>query len=157
MEWLMIIGFIVLGIILIIIEIVFVPGTTIVGIGGLACMGYGIYVAFQDFGTSTGIITLVITGVFCLIALVYSLKTKSWEKFSLKKTMDSKFNEEFKQDLQVGEEGESISSLKPIGKALFNEQEVEVRSMGGYVREKSKVRIIKIEQNKIFVEPITES
>lgn len=157
MDWFLIIGFILLGIILIVIEIIFVPGTTIVGIGGLACMGYGIYMAFTNFGTSTGVITVIITGIFCLSALVYSLKTRSWEKFSLKSSIDSKFNEEFDQNLQVGEEGESLSSLKPIGKALFNEQEVEVRSMGGYVREKSKVRIIKIEQNKIFVEPISES
>ncbi len=157
MDWVLIIGFIVLGITLIIIEIVFVPGTTIVGIGGLACMGYGIYVAFTRFGTSAGVITIIITVVFCVSALIYSLKTRSWEKFSLKSSIDSKFNEEFEQDLQVGEIGESISSLKPIGKALFNEQEVEVRSMGGYVREKSKVRIIKIEQTKIFVEPITEA
>ena len=154
MDWLMIIGFIVFGIILIVVEIVFVPGTTIVGVGGLVCMGYGIYVTFQTFGNTAGTITLIITGTFCISALIYSLKTRSWERFSLKKTMNSKFNEEFKQDLSVGDKGESISSLKPIGKALFNDQEVEVRSMGGYVREKNHIRIIKIEQSKIFVEPI---
>ena len=71
--------------------------------------------------------------------------------------MDSKFNEEFRLDLKAGDEGESISSLKPIGKALFQDQEIEVRTMGEYIRENCKLRIVKIDHNKIFVEPIIES
>lgn len=153
----MIIGFIVFGIVLIVVEIIFVPGTTIVGIGGLVCASYGIYLSFVNFGKTSGLITLSITGIFCIAALVYSLKTRSWERFSLKGASDSKFNDEFKESIKVGDIGKSISSLKPIGKALFEDKEFEVRSTGGYLNDNTRVRVIKVEQNKIFVEPIIES
>lgn len=157
MEWFTIIGFIVLGITLLIIELIFVPGTTIVGIGGFICGGYGIYVAFQTFGNTVGIVTLGVTLAVGLGATIYGLKTKSWEKFSLKKSMDGKFNEEFKFDLTVGDTGTSISSLKPVGKALFKDNELEVRSSGTFVTENQEIVITKIVDNKIFVEPITKS
>ncbi len=151
----MIIGFVAIGMILIIIEIIFVPGTTIVGIGGFVCMGYGIFLAFENFGTSTGLITLGISAALSITALVYAFKTNAWDRFSLKETMEGKFNEDFDYDFQVGQEGHTLSSLKPIGKALFNDHEVEVRSSGNYIDEKQRIRIIKIDNKKIFVELIT--
>lgn len=155
MEWLMIIGFVAIGLILIIIEIIFVPGTTIVGIGGFICMGYGIFVAFENFGTSTGLATLAVAAVISIGTLVYAFKTNAWERFSLKETMQGKFNEDFKFELEVGDEGETLSSLKPIGKALIKEHELEVRSSGNFIGEKQKIKVIKIDNNKIFVEPLT--
>ncbi|MBV6644486.1 MAG: hypothetical protein KI790_03500 [Cyclobacteriaceae bacterium] len=157
MELFTVIAFIVLGIILIIVEVIFVPGTTIVGIGGFICGGYGIYLSFKYYGMTAGILVTVVSCAIALGALIYSLKSRSWERFSLGKTMTSKFNDEFKLNLKVGDVGETISSLKPIGKAVFDDQETEVSSMGAYVREKSPVKIIKIEENKIFVETINNT
>lgn len=157
MDWLIVIGFISFGIILIIVEIIFVPGTTVVGIGGVICAGYGIYLAYSNFGPTAGTITLVVTGVISLVALVYSLKSNAWDRFSLKNTMQGKVNEEFAQKLEIGDIGESASSIKPIGKAIFNDKVIEVRSLGGWIGEKEKIKIIKIDQNRIFVEPITKS
>ena len=58
-------------------------------------------------------------------------------------------------DLKSGDEGETLSSLKPIGKALIKEHELEVRSSGNFIAEKQKIKVIKIDNNKIFVEPLT--
>ena len=66
-------------------------------------------------------------------------------------------NERQESVLSIGEEGISISSLKPIGKALFKEQEFEVRTSGEYLRENLPIKIVKIDHNKIIVEPVTES
>ncbi|MFY0689669.1 MAG: hypothetical protein JXQ90_21030 [Cyclobacteriaceae bacterium] len=157
MDWLLISGFVVFGIILIIIEVVFVPGTTFVGIAGFIITGYGLFVCFDTYGYQTGFIVTSITAIVCVGFLVYSFKTRSWEKFSLKQTIDSRNNEEFQMELKVGDQGESVSSLKPVGKAIFNDQEVEVSSLGGYLREKQPVKIIRIEHHKIFVEPINQT
>lgn len=157
MDWLFVIGFILFGITLIVIEIIFVPGTTVVGIGGILSAAYGIYLSFSNFGPITGTITLIITAVVCISALIYSLKSNAWDRFSLKNTMQGKVNEEFAQKLEVGDEGESASSIKPIGKAIFNDKVIEVRSLGGWIGEKEKIKIIKIDQNRIFVEPLNKS
>ncbi|MEM9329442.1 MAG: NfeD family protein [Bacteroidota bacterium] len=155
MELVIIIGFLLLGLFLLIVEIVFVPGTTVVGIGGVACCAYGIYLSFVNFGSTAGTITIIISAVVYVATLVISFKVNSWERFSLKGVMNSKVNEDFKLDLNIGDTGASVSSLKPMGKANFQDKEVEVTSLGGFIDEKLPIRIIKIENNKVYVEPIS--
>ncbi len=155
MELVMIISFLLLGLFLVIAEIVFVPGTTIVGIGGVACCAYGIYLSFINYGSTGGTITIVASAVVYISTLIVSFKVKSWERFSLKGVMSGKVNEDFKLDLKVGDEGKTVSSLRPIGKASFEDKEIEVTSLGGFVDEKLPVKVIKIENNKIYVEPIS--
>jgi len=154
MEWISVIGFILFGIVLIIIEIIFVPGTTIVGIGGFLLGTYGIYLSYTNFGYTAGNITAFCAVVVAFIAIVISFKSKMWEKFSLQNKIESRNNDDIVLNLTVGDEGESVSSLKPIGKASFKDQEVEVSSLGGFIREKQKLKIVKIDHTKIFVEQL---
>lgn len=132
------------------------PGTTIVGILGLLFSGYGIYLSYENFGATTGTIFLLTTLILNTIALVVAFKGRSWERFSLKSSVTGKFNQDIKLGLKEGDIGQSISSLKPVGKALFNENEVEVRSNGGYVNENVEIEILRIESKKIFVQPVNQ-
>ncbi|MEQ8580338.1 MAG: NfeD family protein [Marinoscillum sp.] len=154
MEWITVIGLIVFGIGLLIIEVIFIPGTTIVGIAGFICAGFGVYLGYDYFGSSTGTIVLIASSAFMLVVIIYAFKARAWERFSLKDENTGRFNDDFKVTLSVGEQGQTISSLKPSGKALFNEKELEVRSNGGFINENQPVKIIRIEPNKIIVEPI---
>jgi membrane-bound ClpP family serine protease len=154
MEWLIVAALIISGILIILIEIIFVPGTTVVGIAGFIIGCYGIYSSYGYFGETTGHIVLVISLVAMASAIVIAFKSNAWDRFSLHSTMEGKVNDDFKVALEVGAEGDSISSLRPMGKALFNEKEVEVATLGEYVRESQPVRIIKIIDNKIYVELI---
>ena len=152
--WLVIIGLILFGLGLIIVEVIFVPGTTIVGILGIIFAGVGVYLSFTNFGKGTGTLVLVATGFVALVALVISFRTGVWKKFALKDQISSKFNEHIHITTQEGDEGVALSSLKPIGKAEINEKVLEVKTNGNYVDAGEKVRVIKIDQNKIIVEPI---
>ncbi|MEP5613820.1 MAG: hypothetical protein ABJP45_16320 [Cyclobacteriaceae bacterium] len=156
MDWITVIGLVVFGIILLIAEIIFVPGTTIVGILGLLFSGYGIYLSYDNFGATTGTIFLISTILLNTIALVIAFKGRSWERFSLKSSMTGKFNQDIKLGLKEGDVGQSISSLKPVGKALFDDNEVEVRSNGGYINENVAIEILRIESKKIFVQPVNK-
>jgi membrane-bound ClpP family serine protease len=155
MELFYVIGLLIFAIVLVIVEIIFVPGTTVVGIAGVICGGYGVFLSYQYYGNTVGTLVLIGSLLVGLFALIYAFKSRSWERFSLKSTMIGKFNDERKLTLSVGDQGQSLSSLKPFGKAIFEEQEVEVRSLGGYVNPKQPVKIIKIDHNNIYVEPIT--
>ena len=154
MEWITVLGLVFFGIILLVVEIIFVPGTTVVGIIGLIFCVYGIYLGYDYFDASTGTLILLGTLMGTVAALVLSFKGRSWERFSLKGSIKGTFNEDFKMDLKVGDVGQTISSLKPIGKALFNDQEVEVRSNGDFIKENVPVEILRIESTKIFVKPV---
>lgn len=154
MEWLTILSLAFFGICLIVIEVIFVPGTTFVGILGFVCLGIVIYLGYAYFDSTTGTIIMISTFAGSIVALVLSFKSKAWERFSLKDTNQGRFNEDFKLLLDVGEEGKTISSLKPFGKAIFREKEVEVRSNGEYISENEPVKVTRIDSNRIFVAPI---
>lgn len=155
-EWLAVILLIFFGLGFIIAEIIFVPGTTLLGLFGLIFTIIGIVISYLSFGAGIGTIVLVVSLVFGLGSLVYSLKSGVWEKFALKGSINSKVNEGEKDELQVGEEGITISSLRPMGKGEFRERIYEVTTLGNYLTADTRIRIVSLKNNKIIVEPITQ-
>ncbi len=155
-EWITVIGLILFGLGLVIIEIIFIPGTTLVGLGGLAFAGFGIYLSYQYFGNATGTAVLISFAGISLVSFVVSFRSGVWKRFALKKAIRSKVNEGLSLGLQVGEKGKALSALRPIGKAEFRESVYEVSTIGNYVDVGQAVAIIRIDLNKIFVEPIKE-
>ncbi len=153
MEWLPIAIFVLLGLVLIIVEIIFVPGTTVVGIAGFLSMGFGIYKAYEVFGNTVGTLTLIGSLIVSALFIYISFRNRSWERFSLKSTMEGRVNDGMFV-VSVGDKGKSVSSLKPIGKALFEDHELEVRSNGGFVEENVEIEVLRVEGNKIFVKPV---
>jgi len=140
---------------LIVIELIFIPGTTIVGIVGFLCIISGLVLTFNDFGNTVGWVATVGTAIFSGAVLIYAFRSGAWNKFALKKSIDSKVNQDKPINVEVGDEGVARSALRPIGKGDFNNVEMEVRSLGELVPTNSRIKIIKIENRKIYVEPIT--
>ena len=151
MEILIVTGLILFGLLLMIVELIFIPGTTFVGLIGFSIYGYGIYESFEFFGSTVGWTVLVITSVITIAFTVYSLKTNAWQRFALNTTNKGRVNENLADQIEVGQEGMTVSSLKPIGKAEFGSRQIEVRSEGNYIEENQPVRVIKIDNNRIFV------
>ena len=154
MEWLVVGSLITFGLILIVVEVLFVPGTTIVGILGFIFEIGGIYLAYEYFGETTGTIVLGSAFIISSGCIILSFKSGLWKKLSLKGEHTSKVNEGKTSDLFVGLEGITLSSLKPIGKALFNEKEYEVKTFGKFLYNDEKIAIVKLENNTIIVENI---
>lgn len=152
--WLTVIVLIVIGLSLINIEVIFIPGTTIVGLFGVIIAAGGIFFSFLYFGQSTGFTVLTVSLVVTLGSLIYFFKNNSWKSMSLHDTMKGKVNEGLTGTLKVGEEGITISTLRPSGKAEFFGKQYEVYTHEGYINAGEKVTILKIESNKILVEPI---
>ncbi len=153
-DWITVIALVAAGILLLIAEVLFVPGTTVVGILGVLAAILGVYLSFTYFGQATGIWFTLGSGLAFGVTLYYSFKSRTWERFSLKGVNDGKVNENLTINLKTGDTGTALSSLKPVGKAEFNDQEFEVKTLGQYVDEKTALKIIKIEKNNIIVEPI---
>lgn len=154
-DWLSILLLIFVGIILIYIEILLVPGTTIVGLVGLAFCVAGIYLTYENHGATTGNWFLAGTSIVSLGGLIYGFRSNSWQKFSLKTTNTSKFNEGYYVGLEVGMKGVATSDLKPIGKAEFNDKIYEVRSKGEHIPSGTSIKIAKVNGSKIIIETTT--
>jgi len=153
-EWISVVAILLLGIGLIIVELIFIPGTTVVGVLGLGfCVG-GIVMSFSYFGSAVGFIVLILTGVISVTALVISLRSGVWKKFSNESSIQSKFNEGTNELVKIGDEGLTLSTLKPYGKVEFNDKEFEVKTNGNYLERGVKVKIIHKDGNQIIVEPL---
>jgi membrane-bound ClpP family serine protease len=142
-----------LGLVLTVIELFFIPGTTIVGVLGVMFTISGIIFSYKFFGTNTAIILLVTTTAVKLGIWYYSFQNKAWSKFSLKSSIQSKVNEGLTRELEVGTRGMTVSTLRPVGKAAFKQHEFEVKTSGGYLEKGVEIKITRINANQITVEP----
>ena len=155
--WIIIVALLVIGLALIVAELVFIPGTTVVGLLGLFSTIAAIVISYRHYGNEVGFYVLVGTGIVTLGTLFYSFRSRSWSRFSLKTAIDSRVNEGLTDSLQVGDKGVAASRLRPFGKALFNQREYEVRTSGNFLEAGSEVTITLITSNQIIVEPLTKS
>lgn len=157
MEWVTLILLLLAGIILIVIEIIFVPGTTILGIIGLALLIFGVIIGYSKFGTQTGTIILVGTIIIGGGVTILSFRSGVWKRFALKSTMNSKFNEDIKIEHLLGAEGVTLSACRPYGKAEIYENTYEVKTLGIYLTPGAKVKVTKVgKDQKIYVEQIKD-
>lgn len=154
MAWLVIISFLSIGLILLIVEVVFIPGTTVVGILGIIFSIVGVIVCYQNFGSTIGFYVMLGTLLSTGVALYFSFKSDAWSSFALKSAIKSKVNQGIADQLRVGDLGETQSALRPFGKAQFGDLVIEVRSIGAYAEPRTKIKIIQIEGNQIIVDVI---
>jgi membrane-bound ClpP family serine protease len=144
--WVIIIALLAIGLGLIIIELVFIPGTTVVGLLGLIFTIVGIVISYRHFGSDVGLYILLGTSAAVSAGLYFSFRSGAWSRFSHKSAINSKVN--------VGDEGTARSALRPIGTAEFGNQNFEVRTTGTFLDSGTRVKIVQIQSNQIIVEPL---
>ncbi len=155
MSPLAIIFLILLGILLLLIEFLIIPGVTIAGIGGFILIGGGIFSAYHFHNIRFGNITVAATVLAIIIIFYFALRAGTWKKVALSTKIDSSVENIIKEDkFKVGERGKTITKLSPIGKAVFNDKIVEAKSLAGYVNENTEVEIIKLQNTNVIVKPI---
>lgn len=150
MNWPIIIIVLLVGLALVALEIVALPGV-ICGIFGGAMVGVGIWQAYANYGNLAGNITLVASLLTGLIMLVVLMKSGTWKRFSLNEESDSRVNQIDNATIKPGAKGKTISRLAPAGKALFGNEIVEVHSEEGYIDEGVDVEVVETEGYKIIV------
>jgi membrane-bound ClpP family serine protease len=152
-EWSTVVSLIVFGLVLIVAEIVFVQGTTLVGVLGFVFLIMGVGLSFSYFGSEVGWVTVGSSGVLTGGVLYYSFRSNVWKRFALKSSIRSKVNEGELEGLSPGQEGIALSALRPVGKAEMANKTYEVKTLGGYVSTGTRIRIVHISANQIIVEP----
>lgn len=153
MSWLVIIGLILVGIIFLLLEILVVPGTTVVGlIGGGMVIG-AVVTAFSTYGVQAGVLTLAGSLVVSVIAIVLALKSNTWNKAMLKTAIDGRVNVVEPDKIVAGDEGISITRLNPMGKAMIKDEFYEVTSKDNLIAENTPIVVVKVDGNKIIVKP----
>lgn len=147
---------ILLGLLFLMAEVILLPGFSICGVLSLVCYGNAVYMAWRDYGTTAGIIVLVVALVLSAVAIVVSLRSHTWRGLTLNEKINSSTSGDPQALLSVGQTGTTLSRLSPMGKVLFDGRVYEAKLQSGYADAKKPVRIAAFEDGTIVVELINE-
>ena len=150
-----IITLILVGLVLMFAEILIIPGVGVAGILGLLSLGGSCFYAFYEFGNTVG---AIVTGVnvLLLVALaVWILRAKTWKRMSLETNIDSKAVSDNSSVLAVGDRGRTLTRIAPMGSARFGDFVVEVKAVEGMLDPNVDVEVVLIEDNKIYIKPLS--
>lgn len=150
----------VVGLLLIVLEI-FVPDFGLLGLLGFASIVLGLYYTTGDFGkTMTDlVVALTVSSIFVIILFRKGYSFTNWNRFVLDTQIKTEENvERLEEDrlLTAGMVGKAATTLRPSGKALFEDMQVsfDVLSDDGHIAKGTEIMIQEIIGNKIIVRKI---
>jgi membrane-bound ClpP family serine protease len=149
-----IIVLILLGLLLLLLEFAVVPGVTIAGIGGFLMLAGSVYLAFAQYGTGAGFITLLVVLIAAPALIVYFFRSKAGKRMVLETNIDGKVETFETDDIHPGDTGITLGRLAPMGKIKVNGMSVEAQSTGSYIDQNKPVKILKVYPGKVIVELI---
>ena len=145
---------IVVGLALMVVEVVVLPGITVAGIAGAILIGCGVFLTFKWFGSTAGTFAVIGAGIMFIIFLIYVLRAKTWDRLSLHSEIDSKVNVVDTNDIKTGDRGMTVSRLAPIGKILIHDKIMEGKSEFGLIDENREIEVVHVNESTIIVQEI---
>ncbi len=160
--------FIVGGLLLLLLELLVIPGFGIAGISGIAIFIYGLYLLLlPDIPVSDEIISQATDGF--LIGLIGAaiglyllarlmVKTKFWTQLTSPSTQKKEdgYTTTFGWEELVGKIGVTDTDLHPAGWVKITDKRVFVVSEGDYIEKGQDVEILSVDGNRIVVREITK-
>jgi len=153
MFWILIIGLVAIALAFIIAEVLFVPGGILGILGGLLLI-YAIYLPYSEGYTTEAHINAFLIFSILTIALFTIIKQKSWRRVELKNSIDSSVKEDYREVINIGDTGITISRLTPLGTIRIGNKTLEGKSDDGFLDPKTEIEIISIDRNEIIVKPL---
>lgn len=151
---------ILVGLVLLMVE-VFVPGFGIFGIVG-AVLAFGGIITKICLGTTfvqilvmLGFSVVCIVVLFALLTLSARIGIIKRSAFVQDKTSVPKNYDQVKEYKRlVGKVGFAKTDCNPVGKMSYNEKLYEVNSVIGYIEKNSKVRVVEVKGDRIYVKKV---
>jgi len=152
MSFTFIIILIIIGIALLIVEVVVLPGITFAGIAGIALIVCSVFLTFKWHGNVAGAYVLIATGVLFIVFLVYALRAKTWDRLSLNSEIDGKVNVVDTDNIKSGDKGMTVSRLAPIGKIIIHDKIMEGKSEFGLIDENREIVVVYVSDSTVVVQ-----
>jgi membrane-bound ClpP family serine protease len=147
---------IVVGALLLMAELVLLPGLTVAGILSLASYCAASYLAYASWGIQGVGVVVAIIAVISVITIWLSLRAKTWRKFSLGNKIEGSSQSSPDKRVKIGERGVTITRLAPMGKVMIGGQSYEAKSFDIFVDQRTEVEVTGFENFNVIVKPINE-
>ncbi|KAA6320761.1 hypothetical protein EZS27_029507 [termite gut metagenome] len=152
MDVIIIIVLIIFAIVLLLVEVFLIPGISLAGIAAICCMIYANYYAFVHLGNVGGGITLAVSLAAGLSSLVLFMRSKMLDKVALTENIVSTVGTPAEEKVKPGDTGVCVTRLALIGQAEINGLVMEVKSIDGFLDEKTPIVVNRITEGLILVE-----
>ena len=147
-----------LGILLVFVEILILPGFGAAGIPGIVIFCVGIGLVWSKSGVTTALIYASVALIFVIPISVIGLSL--FRDSSVGKTFILSASEKTEEGFQaapkeltnlVGKSGKAVTPLRPAGVALINGQRVDIVTQGEFVAADTDVEVILVEGSRVVV------
>ena len=147
-----------LGILLLFIEIILLPGFGAAGVPGILLIALGVGLVWLSSGWETALMyaggVVIVTIPIAILGLWLAPRTKFGKSFILEAA--EKSADGFQAPSQnlvnlVGKTGQAITPLRPAGAALIDGQRVDVVTGGEFIETDAEVEVIVVESNRVVV------
>lgn len=139
----------VIGLALLLTEL-FIPGL-IVGCIGIILMTGSIVLAFMYHNPLYGILLIFVTVIIVPVIIIWVLK--HIRVTGAQNVEDGYTSVDETLTSLVGQEGMSVTPLRPVGIAMIGSRRVDVTSENMMVDKNTPLRVVKVEANKVVVKP----
>jgi membrane-bound serine protease (ClpP class) len=145
-----------------------IPGFGLAGIGGIVLVIFGLYrLLLPDVPVGEEVVDMAMSGLTIgiiggLIGLVLLFKlmtkTKFWKKLATPDVQDHERGYDTSLGLEnvVGQEGVADTDLHPAGWVTIGNKRIFVVSEGIFIENGEKIRIIKVDGNRVVVRKINK-
>ena len=147
-----------LGILLLFVEIILLPGFGAAGVPGILLIALGVGLVWLSSGWETALMyaggVVIVTIPIAILGLWLAPRTKFGKSFILEAA--EKSADGFQAPSQnlvnlVGKTGQAITPLRPAGAALIDGQRVDVVTGGEFIETDAEVEVIVVEGNRVVV------
>jgi membrane-bound serine protease (ClpP class) len=163
----------IIGIILIALEIFVIPGFGVAGISGIILAIAGLTLSLvgnvgfdfepvqtDEIGKSFSlvVISVFLSGILSIYLASRFIKSKAFGHLVLNTTLNSAdgyVSANLNNNDLVGSEGIAFTVLRPSGKVKVNDQIYDATAEIGFINKGSKIKVIKLETNQLFVVQIS--
>lgn len=141
-----------IGLVMVILEVFFLPGITIAGISAVLFFVGAVLYAFMQLGEFAGYITIAVSVIVTIIGIIAFIRSRSLDRMALKTTIDSVAPTLISDQIKVGDEGITLSRLNPMGSVLINNITVEARTREDFIDEDTPVIVEKVDRTTVIVQ-----
>lgn len=142
---------ILVGIILILAELLIIPGVGVAGILGILSICGASWYSFAFIGPLAGTIVTVFNVATLSVLTYFALRSRTWKKFELNTVIGKN---EAAPEVNAGDRGKAVTRLAPMGTVRINEARMEATALEGMIDAGTEIEVAHIEKNKIYVRPV---
>ncbi len=151
-----------IGLILLLVEILVIPGFGFAGIGGLAAMGISVFMASEN--PQQALLSMAVALMGTLVLVIIGMKLMGtrnlWSRLILQTRQEKQTGYQApSQQLEnyLGQEGRALTQLRPAGAMEIDGKRIDVVTEGDFIPRGSRVQVIKVEGTRVVVRPVEES